>query len=325
MLYNLQALRALAAVLVVLHHNIGGPLIFGHYGVDLFFAISGFIMVYVIDTEAGVADFYTKRIIRVVPLYWVLTLLLFAVGALRPGLLESSSGDLTELFKSLFFLPYYAEEKEMYHPIVFVGWTLNYEMFFYLIFGGFIVLRDRVRVVAATSAVMVALVVIGSVFEGGRVFQFYTAPILLEFVAGMVLALFWQRLRMNGWAALAVMAAGVALFAVLDPYREFIDRGYLVGPVSLAMVAAAMAAENAGHVVRNQFILLLGAASYSLYLTHTYVLGLLDRIPLPGAQYLWIIMVPAVAIASYYVVEKPANRYLRKLIGKARLKSLRVA
>jgi exopolysaccharide production protein ExoZ len=237
-------------------------------------------------------------------------------------MLESSGGDVTELLKSLFFIPYYSEAKGVYHPIVYVGWTLNYEMFFYLLFGAFIFLGERAKVVAVTAAIMVALVVIGLVYDGGRVFEFYTSPILLEFVGGMGLALYWQKMKLGVMPVLAISLACLLLFAAFDPLRVSVDRGFLIGPVALVLVAAAMAAENAGHIVRNRFVLLLGAASYSLYLTHAYVLGALGRIPLPGVEYMWPVLVFVVAFGSFYVVEKPTNDYLRKRIDAGRLRSL---
>lgn len=317
MLHNLQALRALAAVLVVLHHNIGGVFIWGHYGVDVFFVISGFIMVHVLNEDARPLAFFVRRIIRIVPIYWLVTLAIFAVGLALPGALQSSDGDWGELAKSLFFIPYYSEDRAMYHPIVHVGWTLNYEMFFYLVFGACIALRRRGLIVGVCTAILLGLVGLGQIVEGGRIFAFYTDPILLEFAAGMLLALVWHKWRLGPVAAWGLVALCLVAFIVLDPIREHYGRGILIGPFALLMVAAAMAAENAGHAITNRFVLLLGAASYSLYLTHVYVLGGLERLPLPDwLLWLWVPLVPAVAVALYLVVEKPSNRFLRRLLPR---------
>lgn len=312
-LNNLQALRALAAIMVVLHHNYGGPFIWGHYGVDVFFVISGFIMVHAVDPSKGAIDFYTRRVIRIVPLYWSITLGLFAVALLKPGLITSSDGNVTDLIKSLAFIPYWSEDIQVYHPIIFVGWTLNYEMFFYLLFGSCLWLQKKRQIVILCLALLLTLVALGFLFDGGPIFRFYTSPILLEFAAGMALALGWHKLKLETFPAVMTVLVCLVTMAFVDPYREFFHRGLLIGPVALVLVAASLAAENAGHYVKNRLILLLGAASYSLYLSHVYVLGLLDRLPIPGVEALWVLAVPVASILLYEWFERPVGSKLQKL------------
>src|SRR5215470_12318280 len=113
---TIQVLRAFAAYLVVLVHL--APLVsmaggaedalgFGYAGVDLFFVISGFIMVYTTSRrETQPWDFFAHRIARVVPMYWLLTLVVFAGVVFVPSLFQSTQANVVQLIKSLFFVPF---------------------------------------------------------------------------------------------------------------------------------------------------------------------------------------------------------------------------
>ena len=156
-LHSIQILRAAAAMAVVLFHlgdslarNFGlfpsNPFPAGSDGVDVFFVISGFIMCY---TTAGVdqrspADFAMKRAARIIPIYYLMTLVLFAVGLVMPSLLASGSATFEQLAKSLLFIPYERANGAV-APVLFLGWTLNYEMFFYAIFTIALIVAPRFR------------------------------------------------------------------------------------------------------------------------------------------------------------------------------------
>src|SRR6185437_14170487 len=132
---NIQALRAIAALLVVFVHLAVpvaalGVAPFGAGGVDLFFVISGFIMVYTtVGRPISGAEFLGRRIVRIVPLYWLLTLAVFGIALIAPTLLQFTTASWGQLLKSLFFIPF-AKANGDVQPVLFLGWTLNYEMFF---------------------------------------------------------------------------------------------------------------------------------------------------------------------------------------------------
>ncbi len=110
---NLQVLRGLAALLVVFVHlseyllpHIGVPS-FGGAGVDIFFVISGFIMIVTTaDRDVTPVTFMADRVARIVPTYWVTTLAVFGLALALPSLLEFTRADWTELLKSLAFIPF---------------------------------------------------------------------------------------------------------------------------------------------------------------------------------------------------------------------------
>src|ERR1019366_2869669 len=144
LIHPIQYLRGIAALMVVWHHGVGQlatletyfPFRFGTSGVDLFFVISGFIMVV---TTAGrdvtPTEFIARRFVRVVPLYWVLTLALAATALVAPSLFRSVTLTAVSLIQSLLFIPHFSPSHAgMIWPVLVPGWTLNYEMFFYVVF-----------------------------------------------------------------------------------------------------------------------------------------------------------------------------------------------
>ncbi len=125
---SIQSLRAFAALSVVLTHmsiiNSGG------FGVDIFFIISGFLMMY--STEKGTAGYWKKKIIRIVPFYWIMTIFTVLAVKIMPNLFNSYEVSWIYLIKSLLFIPY--EHNGIYQPVLGLGYTLNYEMLFYVFF-----------------------------------------------------------------------------------------------------------------------------------------------------------------------------------------------
>jgi exopolysaccharide production protein ExoZ len=145
-LHALQVLRALAALMVVADHAVSYVAtkqevalslknlawFLGIFGVDIFFVISGFIMIYtsrdLFGTRLGFAKFAYRRIVRIVPLYWLATIT--AAGLLLRHQFPSNF----EIATSLAFVPAVTHPGEALRPILWVGWTLNLEMFFYALF-----------------------------------------------------------------------------------------------------------------------------------------------------------------------------------------------
>jgi exopolysaccharide production protein ExoZ len=213
---NVQVLRAVAALLVVFIHldtllaSLGLP-VFGGGGVDVFFVISGFIMVYTTSLrDTGPWSFFADRIARIVPLYWSLTLALIVLNFVAPALLHSQA-TWRELIESLVFVPF-EKPNGLIAPVLYVGWTLNYEMFFYLLFAGGLLLHNRRLGVATVVFCLVFLVAIGLVERPqGVIGRFYTSTILLEFAVGAVIGLAHREIGLFATTPLKVVAALVVL------------------------------------------------------------------------------------------------------------------
>src|SRR5437868_1125904 len=190
---SVQALRAIAALAVALCHfnvvsvwlaGLNGPFLLGQLasGVDLFFVISGFVMVYscgdLYAVNGGAVTFLTRRAARVVPLYWLATLV--AVP------LMSLPSDWGSLVGSFLFFPFRAAAGNIL-PVYGVGWTLNFEMYFYALFSVVIFLR-RTIAVPVLCIILCAIVLLGHLLQPTLArLQFWSDPIILEFGFGMIL------------------------------------------------------------------------------------------------------------------------------------------
>lgn len=265
-------------------------------GVDVFFVISGFIMFYTtVDRPVSPAQFYLRRLIRIVPPYFAFTTLAFLIARIAPGLTRTFSPRIQDYLRSMLFIPYFNSASlaansltPLMRPEVGQGWTLNYEIFFYAIFGACLLLSPRFRV-RCLVLLCVALSVVGvTAHPSGAILSTYTDPLLLEFVFGVLLGYFFVR-RWNNFATLeenrktlaSVGAALTVLALTALATQNFFDwklsRTLAFGVPALALVSGALLLERSGYVPRVDFILLLGNASYTLYLMHIFMLGVLRR------------------------------------------------
>ena len=326
---GIQALRFLAAILVVMTHatlytterldpafGIWSP---GAAGVDIFFVISGFVMVVssrkLMTQPGGWLVFAKRRLIRVVPLYWLGTTLKVAALLAVPLLVVHAKLSFYQVVTSYLFFPARNAEGGL-EPLMGVGWTLNYEMFFYMVFTLALLLRLDIYWFIGTTLGICAF---GSLLPNieSDALTFYFNPIVLEFFGGMLLARVAATWRFPWWACLAAFAAGLALLLALfgGPFPRFIESGV----PALLVVSGAVFGERwlAGRIPN--FLLKLGAASYSLYLFHPLVApvapAVLKRVGLHAG---WISIVACVMISIlvsvivFVVVEQRMTRYLNR-------------
>jgi exopolysaccharide production protein ExoZ len=312
---TVQALRALAALCVVGMHI---PAIDrGAFGVDLFFVISGFIVCHVAAADPG--RFIVKRIFRVVPLYWLCTIVLFGLALALPQLMGATRGDAAELLKSLLFVPYVKGNGNV-HPLLYLGWTLNYEMLFYGVFALALVLAPR-RAHALAVAALIALFALGRVVDFDNVpLAFWTAPIIIEFVFGIAAYHVWRSgvlARLPALAAVLIAAGAWLLMASLR--TDDMTRPWLWGLPAMVLFLATLSLERRWHVPA--LWLLIGNASYSLYLTHAYVVQALQKMLMPldsfepaqvALMVFAVALCCALAVACFKLIERPSNIWLRQ-------------
>lgn len=337
-LLAVQYLRAAAALAVVFYHvsvlsqktwgldpervdHVGAA------GVDLFFVISGFIMA-MIAARPGAFDgkeFWIRRIARVLPAYWVITLVVFLLALNLPSLFNSTVANPYSLLVSLSFIALDQGHGDT-GPLLVVGWTLNYEIFFYAIVALTAGLFAD-RKLLGTSAIIGALILAGIVFQPANpTLEFYTDPILLEFVFGIVIfhAWSWSSQREQRLASVAIFSVGVILL-VLQWERPLQDWR----PFFWGLPAAAVLYGGLGTLTfTSPFLGRLGDWSYALYLTHVfvvtlyikYVMSSLGGIILPWQVHYLIMTVAAFAVAaSYYMfLERPLSRILLKGLRQTR-------
>lgn len=333
MIYNVQALRAWAATIVMfvhletllrpLHDDVSHYLVAGQVGVDLFFVISGFVMVHTMRRKPVFAGaFFLNRIIRVVPLYWLLTLAVFAIAIVMPSLLQATSASPAELVRSLLFIPF-VKSNGLVAPVLFVGWTLNYEMFFYLLFTIAIALTGRRldATVSATIAMIFALNIAGQLWHlKSTPWNFFTSSLMFEFAFGILLGWLqpWRAPVPVRWSLSAGAVAMVALIAgpLLCPAVPAFCRS---GIPAAIIVWAAISAETRGVRLDNRWVQLVGAASYSLYLTHPFALQAFGHVSARiGRPVIALVLTPValataivIAIIVHRLIERPMTDWLR--------------
>lgn len=301
---SLQVLRFIAAAGVVYYHTHVEPS-FGGAGVDIFFVLSGFIIAMLMAKGSTPTDFARGRITRVVPLYWAITLALFFVVLLRPSLFHTSTADPAHLARSLLFIEH--------TPLLQVGWTLNYEMFFYALATLCLWLRWRTPVLIV---VLLCAAAAGQIFGGA----FLSDSRILEFVLGILVFEATRRTwLLPTWLAAVGAVVGFAFIIgneIRDPSAlPFLRFGL---PASL-VVWSAISLERfvVGSVATA--LVLLGDASYALYLTHTFVVEIYHRL-LPvawqglGAALATVIVASIAGLAVYQWLDRPLMKAARHAI-----------
>lgn len=329
-LAHLQTLRALACTMVVFHHALNFswppglvPMVWtvGAHGVEVFFVISGFIIAWSISRQRpDPARFLMRRLLRILPLYW-LALLLVA----RHDLFVPSAH--ADLLRDFLFVPRFASRYpgEIY-PAVVPGWSLNYEVFFYLLLAAALVLTRRPLLLA--SAALGALVLTGTVFGpfDTAPAEFYTRPYLLMFVLGIGVAAACRRgWRLQHRPTLWGLAAACVLALALPLEGPM---GLVIGLPAGLLVWAAVCLSSPQ--ARPGLLLLVGNASFSIYLFHGWgqsaVASLMRKAlqwPLPDSTAMRLVEITltvsgglAAGLLVYVLIERPMMQWLNRPRGR---------
>jgi exopolysaccharide production protein ExoZ len=339
-LSGIQLLRAIAATAVIVTHvqydfvhHLALPnslpiyLSFLGAGVHLFFVISGFIMVYsserLFGRIGGSTEFLFRRIARIVPLYWAVTTLMLGYDAVRGFAAADASASL--VISSYFFIPYLRPSGEM-GPLYGVGWTLNYEMFFYAIFAAAIFATRRIAI-CSIIGILILFSTIHALSDGLPLpFGFWFDPIILEFALGMMLGVAYQaKVRLpDGWRLVLLMAAAGGFFWQATPWHPQLPDWIGLGiPSVFAVSAAALANKPFQFPAINR----LGDASYAIYLVHPMMIALARMLAeknyLKPAAIPWIYLIGVVAasIGAALIVhqyfEKPITARCRRVLLSA--------
>lgn len=351
MLEGLQALRGLAAVMVLIDHALLAVIPYdpafapffdlagttGKMGVNLFFVISGFIMMYTTEPlrsaapAARMGDFAWKRVTRLVPLYWLATLAMIAIAAL-----EGLHYTHFHILSSFTFLPNVEDANDpRMPPIVGVGWTITYEMMFYALFA-LCLLLPRKFGPPACMAIIVGMVGCGAVLLGHvheaelrRIIAFYSYKNMLFFAVGIAIAIGFRRLPVvTGPVALG--GAVILMAAALTTYWELrMPNGSPVWQIvsfATCTCVCLLVAGN-GHrrdIPARRLLLHVGNASFSTYLFHAPIMHFLALEAAPmlraghGSAFVILALLVSLAAGSliHAGIEKPLTRAIRKISGR---------
>jgi peptidoglycan/LPS O-acetylase OafA/YrhL len=346
-LNNIQALRAFAAIAVVVFHTgFAFPFMrpFGSFGVDVFFVISGYIMARILDPESDSSSdfFFRRRVLRIVPPYWFFTILLYLVALRVPQLMGSTRASFVDLLKSLLFIPF-TKGSGLIQPLLFIGWSLNYEMFFYLALAIGLLFHKRKGIWVGAGIVVAVLlfckVALTTFAPQSVIAQFYSRDLSLEFLLGILSyylcrAISDQKARSIRWPALFVCLASAALLIFLQgilPAQSMpfgFSRVPNLGVLSFLLVTSASLLSQANWDTKLTSLVLIGDASYILYLLHPYCEYSIDRIL--GTHFHWlkretatgalagVSVSIAVAILVHLYGERPTVRFLNRNFGGKR-------
>lgn len=335
MLVSVQALRALAAWVVVFHHvmqvffnfkadSFVGRLFAerGAVGVDIFFVISG-LVIHLSSQGKDITPwrFMLNRVLRIVPAYWLYSLIAAAIIAFANPVMPVQEFDLHHLLLSLLFIP--AENPAGFglYPTLNVGWTLNYEMFFYLLFALAFCVPQRLRLLFIAAMLLAS----GLLARQPWVSDFYRNGIVYEFLFGMLLGMAYSRgwIRPGFWLPLLVIAASLLTIYHFDNSLRLLHWGV----PSALIVAACIAMEP--WFKGNRLLVRMGDCSYSVYLLHVILLSLgwYLQASLELDPYLVIAAcIPLIALASwgsYELIERRLFMHSKAWVN-ARLSSGRL-
>ena len=344
-LNNIQVLRAFAAVTVVLFHTgFAFPYLrpFGSFGVDVFFVISGYIMARILDPQSDSSSdhFFRRRVLRIVPPYWFFTLLLFGISFAAPQLMGATRADWVDLVKSLLFIPF-TKGSGLIQPLLFLGWSLNYEMFFYVALAIGLLLHKRYATWIGGGLVVAVLVATAPFTQQSVLAQFYSRDVSLEFLLG-ILAYYLCRAvpdslsrRMRIPALVACFSSAILLIAIQaamphPPPHMFLERFLILGLPAFVLITSASLLSQGGWDSNLTWLVLVGDASYILYLIHPYCEYSIDRILGTRANFHWLRSATApgafigvslsivIAILLHIYAERPTVRYLNRHFGGKR-------
>lgn len=338
----LQYLRGIAALMVVYFHSviqlknlgINMPLLplAGEAGVDIFFVLSGFLM-WITTSKKAVSplSFILNRLMRIVPLYWMLTIGAGLVVLLSPSLLKHTVFEISHFIASLAFFPALnpaylnSDDKAVIiTPLLVPGWTLNYEIFFYIIFAATLFFPQRLRLLLVVL-VFCAVALAGQMFSNvSPAVQFYSNPIISEFVMGIGVAILVQRLWLLNvrWATVVTLVATV-LMMIVSYKGLMVNRAIAFGIPAALIVYGLCCLELNIRAINSNCLRMIGDASYSLYLTHVFTLVLcrliFQRIYETHSlitELIFIILCLclslAVGVLTYHLYEKPVSVWLKK-------------
>lgn len=348
-LLSLQVLRAVAAVVVVIHHagrsvtllwpaEWAKPPVWlfssenlvwlGAAGVDVFFLISGFIMVHVSQPyrsgQRPPSDFLIRRLIRIYPMYALVTLgmiLFTAVHFYRHpenGVFPESAVRILAAFS---FVPTF-NGQGMVYPVLGQGWTLFYEMFFYVCFTAVLTFSKRhllAPLIAIFGVVLLAARVFGA--KDSALTAFLSNTIIIEFLFGCTIGFLLQRNAIGPRYGLPLLALSVALFAASVPFGPPEDYRFLVWGVPASLLLLSFVKLELAKVKWSRLSLLIGDASYSIYLVHVFFIIQFRGIFFKKAPQLaglsadlmiltLSIISVAFGVATYLIIEKPMTAAL---------------
>lgn len=360
---SIQVLRGVAAMLVVLFHfrhyinnvyplkDLGDRLfLFGEAGVDIFFVISGFIIVYASRNKETntFSEFAIKRFFRLYPLYFVvLTIYLLAYHE------ESFSG--SNIIKSYLLIPIDYNGKAPWFGLstIYSSWTLTYESYFYVVFSLAIFISHKYRALVCSVLILMLMFLVQNQTHGSYTlealsgknsfhgmaynFLFVSSPLIIDFMLGMLVAylyVFYVDKCKGGvhFTFLSMLALTISLIFMLSQATGLVGPLYW-GWCSAGIVISILIISKELNIFYPRFLVYLGEMSYSIYINHVVVkkvafayigpLGLFRKDDGFIVLFSLVIATLCVSYGTYNYIEKPTIKLGHKLVEKIKRNRLR--
>lgn len=358
---NIQALRGVAALAVLFYHLAlfirdgvfagqsgfpAGPWDQGWAGVDLFFVISGFIMVWTTQNSSSAisssAKFLWRRMTRIYPLWWfcagimaVYFLLTYNMPA-APDRVAGPQEAWPYALKSFALWP-----QQETRPLLGLGWTLIHEMWFYIAFACLLILPRKFlmpSLIIWCGLTFLHYAVLGPVDETEALRKLITSPLTLEFIGGALIACLLVKQQVLPrhfawgvfWTGLIWVGLAMTLNIRFMAEDHHFTRTIIYGPAMLALVWGSTALALNGGFRVPVWLIRVGDWSYALYLIHYIVLIGLKRVltqigwgEAGGLLAILIFGLTAIALSLmaawglHVFLEKPIIRFFRKQEGRS--------
>ena len=318
-IYNIQVLRAFAAISVVMFHSLLGIHSYGFqsfnkfylddFGVDIFFVISGFIMVFIQSNyKRDSIDFFIQRIKKILPTYWFCNFLILLLFLLFPAIFNTLKINFENFFLSLFFLSQYIFLDK---PIIVAGWTLEYEMLFYFLFAIFINIKN-----IKFSYFFIFITIIILCFIG------LINLIFIEFLFGMLIGIIYinrskvQKKILHNYSYYFLIFGFIILLLPIFNSLE-VNRLIKYGLPSTLIVLGSIHAKQ----ITNKYAILIGNASYSIYLAQGFCIpAILKFFKIFSPEFDMVIIFLILLTGSvlfglfiYYFIERNFSLLIKKL------------
>jgi exopolysaccharide production protein ExoZ len=342
---SIQVCRGLAAMLVVMAHLRGDEIKYcstsllrifqyGGMGVDLFFVISGIVIASVttgkFNSPTNARTFIYHRFARIFPIYWIYTTIVLVAYLIHPTWINAGSGHKSDILASYLLIPTYRD------MLVLQGWSLSYEIYFYLVSFLLLFTSERMahRLLIAWAAAILLLNATGAV-SYQPILWLLTSPAVLEFLTGCLIFHLYRSHRLHPKAGILLVTAAIAWTAAIilhnaHTHQWDLDaieahrwiRIPLYGPPAALLILGAMELERSGIIRFLRLFESIGDWSYSIYLSHIIVIELVSRtlhILIPTLPYaillIILISLPLVLLTgylSYTWLERPLIDLLYK-------------
>jgi peptidoglycan/LPS O-acetylase OafA/YrhL len=327
-LQTIQVLRAIACIYVMLSHLflyfkslfpgtvLASLFVNGYSGVDIFFVISGFVIyISTKGTKPGVIAFISylkKRFVRIFPIYWIAFILFLFINTSLDDL------SITNLISAFFLLPYHT-------PVFDISWTLSFEIYFYIVFGIAILRSDFIVLPIAIFLLATIYFILSTVGSNTSLLPLHqlAGSRVLEFFLGVIAGIFYKKIPIS--FAYIFVVSGLFFFFSRNIFSNTI---YNFGIPSMLIVMGATKIETVKKISFPKIILLIGNASYVIYLIHNpflrdTILSKLAKLSLLTKFNFCLlnILTVAVGIIIHQYIEAPLIKYLNRKMSLKHLKS----